>query len=919
MKSNSKKGESGSMKWSTRPLAICLVYLFVTSTYAAEPAVAADPTKVITLNIPSEPLNEALNEFSRQTHLRVSNYAQLARGITSTRLVGSFTPNDALTRLLANTRLRFEYLDEDSIAILPMESGTNDLSVPGAGNSRLAGRLDGAEPASVTVDQPEVESRGTSTDSVSEMKSGDRTRNKEAKDDDASGLLGEIVVTGTHIRGVAPSAPMTIITSADIEHSGASTAGEVLRDLPQSFSGGQQSTSATTGGGPASNGGNINFSDSANLRGLGSDSTLVLINGLRVPATGQQNSVDISAIPLAAIDRVEVVTDGASAVYGSDAVGGVVNFILKRKYDGAETRAEVGVPTEGGGVSQRYSQLVGHSWDNGSMIVAYQYRDQNGTYGEQRKWYSGPQPISLLGSIHQNSAYLNAEHWLAPALRVFGQVQFSHTTTFAVSTYPGSTTTDVFGSAGYTYGAAVGGTLNVAGDWQVTATGSYGRDHFHQFDTEPCCAYSADLTPSNILAIAELSADGPIVALPSGELRAAIGGGYRQEKLVDDYKSTYGSTSENAQRHLQYMYGELTVPLVGKETGWPGVERILLTLAGRYEDYSDFGNHFSPKIGLSYQPIGDMTLRATWDRSFHAPSLWEKYYPQNAILFGTSDPAAPSGSTIAIFRTLGNNSLQPETARAFTFGLDYQPSAIPQLRLSATYFNISYGDRIVQPTTNFFTPLLDPTLSPIITLNPSAALQQSVLSAAGPNVLNYTGAPYSPATVGAIVDARYQNIAAQRAQGFDVGGSLREESSIGTFTSFLSGTFLELHQQLTRTSPDVMVSGLIFYPPKYKARGGVSWDHSSFGATGILNFDSGSVDNVVTPVGYVASWVTTDVQGAYSLPSISGISRGVSIRLSVLNAFDRRPPVAAGSFVGFDPTQASPLGRVIKLEVAKKW
>jgi iron complex outermembrane recepter protein len=188
--------------------------------------------------------------------------------------------------------------------------------------------------------------------------------------------LQEVVVTGTHIRGFSPASPLIVLTSTDIANSGLSTSGEVLRNLPQSFAGGQQSTIGANGAGPWQNLSNFNNSDSANLRGFGSDSTLVLINGLRASVTGFQGSVDISAIPLAAIDHIEIVTDGASALYGSDAVGGVVNFILKKDYSGADTSAEVGYPTDGGGVSQRYGQLLGTSWGSGSAILTYQYRDQ---------------------------------------------------------------------------------------------------------------------------------------------------------------------------------------------------------------------------------------------------------------------------------------------------------------------------------------------------------------------------------------------------------------------------------------------------------------------------------------------------------------------------------------------------------------
>ena len=215
-------------------------------------------------------------------------------------------------------------------------------------------QIDSEGPATAMATQDTPPSKGDASPSSSaQSKNRSETKKHGAKAADPESPLEEIVVTGTYIRGVSPASPVITVTSADIENSGVSTAGEVLRKLPESFAGGQQSTIGPNGfRGPFQNLANFNYSDSANLRGFGSDSTLVLINGHRVPVTGIQNSVDTSAVPLPAIERIEVVTDGASALYGSDAVGGVVNFVLKKDYAGAESRAEFGIPTDGGGFSK---------------------------------------------------------------------------------------------------------------------------------------------------------------------------------------------------------------------------------------------------------------------------------------------------------------------------------------------------------------------------------------------------------------------------------------------------------------------------------------------------------------------------------------------------------------------------------------
>jgi outer membrane receptor protein involved in Fe transport len=114
---------------------------------------------------------------------------------------------------------------------------------------------------------------------------------------------------------------------------------------------------------------------SINLRGLGADSTLVLINGRRVSTTGTSNGqfVDVSTIPVAAIERVEVLTDGASAIYGSDAIGGVVNFILRDDFNGAETSIRYGAAYDGEAAELNASQVLGWSNDRARLLAVYDH------------------------------------------------------------------------------------------------------------------------------------------------------------------------------------------------------------------------------------------------------------------------------------------------------------------------------------------------------------------------------------------------------------------------------------------------------------------------------------------------------------------------------------------------------------------
>src|SRR5690606_6864079 len=146
--------------------------------------------------------------------------------------------------------------------------------------------------------------------------------------------------------------------------------GEVIRAVPQNFNGGQNPGVTLGSGGLANQ--NLTGGSSLNLRGLGPDATLTLLNGRRLAYGGFVRAIDIGAISVGAVDRMEIMADGASAIYGSDAVGGVGNVILKRDYEGIEIAARYGNATGGGLATREYSATAGTVWTGGGMIAAYQ-------------------------------------------------------------------------------------------------------------------------------------------------------------------------------------------------------------------------------------------------------------------------------------------------------------------------------------------------------------------------------------------------------------------------------------------------------------------------------------------------------------------------------------------------------------------
>lgn len=164
----------------------------------------------------------------------------------------------------------------------------------------------------------------------------------------AAASAEDIVVTGTRIRGLDPSGavPVSTITRDTIVESGATTLIEVLRDLPAANGGGATFSTATAG--PLSGDTPVGAS-AVSLRALGVSSTLTLINGRRAQvaafARGTESFIDASSIPLAAVERVEVLPSGASAIYGADAIAGVVNYVLRKDFQGFEISGSYGDST----------------------------------------------------------------------------------------------------------------------------------------------------------------------------------------------------------------------------------------------------------------------------------------------------------------------------------------------------------------------------------------------------------------------------------------------------------------------------------------------------------------------------------------------------------------------------------------------
>lgn len=271
----------------------------------------------ISVNIEAQPLDQSLLALAEKTGVQIAFASDIVAGINAPALSGSTTLEAALDKLLRGTNLTYSR-ESGNLVVVRRQSTFSNTSL--SGNTA-----------------PDGESL--------------------------------IVVTGSRIVGVPPASPVTVIDREEIEKRGLRSTEDIVRFLPQNFAG------TNTGG--TIDGNSVRFADGAatvDLRGLGEGATLILVNGKRISGSPAESGAytDIANIPFAAIERVEVLTDGASAIYGSDAVAGVINFILKKDYSGFEANVRL-EHSSSGGHRLSVDQSLGLGWGSGNLTATFSY------------------------------------------------------------------------------------------------------------------------------------------------------------------------------------------------------------------------------------------------------------------------------------------------------------------------------------------------------------------------------------------------------------------------------------------------------------------------------------------------------------------------------------------------------------------
>ncbi|MEH6608179.1 MAG: TonB-dependent receptor [Halioglobus sp.] len=335
-----------------RHLIVGIAYLCL----AANPSAGEMPESHFVINEPQ--LAPALIRFSQQSGLSIAFSKRLARNIEAPYVVGTMSHGQALDTLLQDSGLSWELVQDHIIAIYALDCSANN-SCPSPEE---------------TLEKYPIYEPGIGETYVYASR-----------------------VTGSRIKrtGHESTAPVQILSAPDIELSGAQTLGELLKFVP-AVSGNAISTAISNGGDGTS---------SVTLRGLPASNTLVLINGRRVANNGLAGeSVDLNSIPPAAVERIEILKDGASAIYGSDAVAGVVNVIMRRDYSGFLAETYYGEAEAGDLQTQTHTLQYGTRLPRGSLFISASVFEQDPIYSRDRKVSQSADTRPLGGSDQRSSA-----------------------------------------------------------------------------------------------------------------------------------------------------------------------------------------------------------------------------------------------------------------------------------------------------------------------------------------------------------------------------------------------------------------------------------------------------------------------------------------------------------------------------------
>ncbi|KUJ61135.1 ferric enterobactin receptor [Flavobacteriaceae bacterium CRH] len=576
-----------------------------------------------------------------------------------------------------------------------------------------------------------------------------------------SNNLDEIVVVGSRNpkkSKLETAVPVDVVNLAKIRNTTPqTTTNDILTYLIPSFNSNRQSSADGT-----------EHIDPASLRGLGPDQVLVLINGKRRHTTSlvnYQNTVgngsvgtDLSAIPASAIKRIEVLRDGAAAQYGSDAIAGVINLVLKDNA-GLEANATYGGTSRNDGqttnLNLNYGSKIGNKGgfinltaefndrqktnrsQNNNLIIfdqsaqgnffAYDFADdpaqsrqiddnllaQNGLKRDDFNFQIGDAKIQNIQGFFNASIPLNDQ------IEFYASGGVSHRTgtgygfrrlpseteSVVASIFPfgfqpelNSVVTDLSSSFGFKF---------KFGEWKLDLSNTIGQNKF-DYEVSNTNNFSlGDNSPTDFEAgnhsFLQNTVNADVTRLYKdifSGLNVAFGAEYRFEK----YKIVAGEEASYIDGGAQSFPGFSPLNEVDKDRNSVGVyadveaditDKFLIGIAGRYEDFTDFGNTINGKLSARYKILNNLSVRGAISSGFRAPSLHQQYFNNIAtdVVDGEILNSGIFRNDSDVAKQLGIPKLKEETSRNYSFGVVFSP--IKQLHITADYYHIRIDNRII--------------------------------------------------------------------------------------------------------------------------------------------------------------------------------------------------------------------------------
>ncbi len=975
------------------------------------------------LNIPRQPLDAALKEFAAQTGLQIARFSDSIDGRALVGpLTGRHSAESALKTLLSPQGLSYKMVNDRTIAVVnPNDARSLALQEaysPESGASGSGAGTQGSLPPAAQGDE-RATAQSDSTPPASTTQGQENER------------LGELVVTGTRLRGVATdrALPLRQYSEKQIDESGQPSLAGFLSTLNEVS---VTSSMANVGGS------NLAYTGASTvqLRGLPVGSTLVLLNGRRVQAAGQSNDLpffNLELVPLDAIERVDVLPLGSSAIYGGDALGGVVNVVLKSSGDGISGDLRYGFAD--GADDLNASLTVGQEFRRGSFFALAGYTHTSPLQTTERELlrnadytrFGGPDrrsrtcgpgnvtsttganlpgldaavagipatgssappvvadflPTSGLPNLCARSAVGNGRTLVyggetgvihvtgsfdfTPDWSLFTELGYNNAEQRAeeegvsiLDTVPATNAFNPFGEDvdvrtvfapenGITgLGVdteAVRALLGVRGaigtDWDLEVAASTSRDESRNasyngnIDFVALADALAAADPAlalNPFAIGPAASDavlrsiwtdlvfdregrkdvvtgfirGQLLHLPAGTVEVVVGA-----EWAKDYWASIlvpGEALIDVDRESQSAFAEARVPLLEAPGGNSGDrDFVSLSLAGRYDAYSDFGSASTYQAGLEVRPVSGLLLRGALVTSFKPPSLVQMNpsgFEFPLEFFGLTDPLrGDEPITSGTLRGGPNPFISAEEGEATSFGLVWAPRSLPGARFEVTRWNTDIADQITFPNTQF------------VLLN-EAFLPGFV-----------TREPPTDGTPGRIIEvlSSYVNLGEVKLSGVDVDATYALSRAWGQWSFGAGASHTDEYSlrvsPLTSAENRLGVFNQLAWAPEWKGRASVGLAIGAWNLSLSARY-LGSYSDGGSPAREAGDNWIHDAAATLDLGNLVrriGIdTQRSALSISVVNIGDEQPEfINVQPF--FDGTQTDWRGRYVTLRVSSSW